>query len=527
MKITSYYKRLKLSYLSSTLVVLFFSIFFTRGYVTFQETGDNIFHISVNNIEVGTLESKEAAEELLVIARKNIAKSYEDMVLMNVEMTLDGEEVLWGYVDDKAQVLQHMEAVLKESVIETKKRSYTVKVNDYMVNLSSAEEVKALLEAAVGKYDIEDEYDIEIRQDEERVFNVLSSQIVSKEVMEEQQNKTELSRDVEAGIQNLFDSTEYMADTEVEKDFSEYELGLLSMEFVDKIEIVEAYLPAEHIMSIEEAIVEVTEMEQVNTVYKVTTGDTLSEIAIKVDIPVDKLVEMNDALENENSVLQIDQELVIMIPEAKLTVEWSEEKYVEEIYDEDVIYVDNDDWYTTQTKVLQQPSAGFRKAIAIEVYQNDTMVDRQIVKEEVVMEAVPKIVERGTRIPPTYIKPVSGGRLSSGFGSRSAPTKGASSNHKGVDWSVPTGTAVMASCGGVVAKAGWGSGYGYVVYINHEDGRQTRYGHLSKVLVSVGQSVSQGEKIALSGNTGVSTGPHVHFEILINGKQVNPLDHMN
>jgi len=138
-----------------------------------------------------------------------------------------------------------------------------------------------------------------------------------------------------------------------------------------------------------------------------------------------------------------------------------------------------------------------------------------------------KIVERGTKIPPTYIKPISGGRLSSGFGRRNAPTRGASTYHKGIDWATPTGTAVMASSAGTVVKAGWGSGYGYVVYINHADGRQTRYGHLSKVLVSTGQTVSQGQKIALSGNTGVSTGPHVHFEILINGSQVNPMGYLN
>ena len=120
-------------------------------------------------------------------------------------------------------------------------------------------------------------------------------------------------------------------------------------------------------------------------------------------------------------------------------------------------------------------------------------------------------MERGTKIPPTYIKPISGGRLSSNFGRRKSPTKGASSYHKGVDWSVPTGTAVFASCGGTVARAG----------------RQTLYGHLSKVLVKVGQTVKQGERIALSGNTGVSTGPHLHFEILINGSQVNPLKYLN
>ena len=85
----------------------------------------------------------------------------------------------------------------------------------------------------------------------------------------------------------------------------------------------------------------------------------------------------------------------------------------------------------------------------------------------------------------------------------------------------------MASSSGKVVRAGWGSGYGYVVYIDHPDGRQTRYGHLSKVLVKVGDTVSQGKKIALSGNTGRSTGPHLHFEILIGGSQVNPLEYMN
>ena len=189
--------------------------------------------------------------------------------------------------------------------------------------------------------------------------------------------------------------------------------------------------------------------------------------------------------------------------------------------------IDVDTWYTNQTEIVQQPSAGFRRVVADVSFVNDKEVSREILKEEVVMEAVPKIMKRGTKIPPTYVKPINGGRLTSNFGKRAAPKKGASTYHKGVDWATPTGTPVYASCGGTVAKAGWGSGYGYVVYINHEDGRQTRYGHLSKVLVSAGQKVKQGDKIALSGNTGVSTGPHLHFEILINGSQVNPLKYLN
>ncbi len=136
------------------------------------------------------------------------------------------------------------------------------------------------------------------------------------------------------------------------------------------------------------------------------------------------------------------------------------------------------------------------------------------------------VVKRGTQIPPRYIRPIKGGRKTSGFGRRKAPTAGASSYHKGVDWATATGTTVRAASGGKVTKAGWGGAGGYVVYISHGNGRETRYKHLSKILVSVGQSVKQGDRIALSGSTGVVTGPHLHFEIWINGKPVNPLDYV-
>ena len=315
--------------------------------------------------------------------------------------------------------------------------------------------------------------------------------------------------------------------TEEKLDFDDYELGIQTMDFAEKVEIVEVYLPESQLTPLEEAINLVVMEQETPSIYEVVSGDTLSEIAIKVNIPMDKIIEMNDSLEDETSTLHIGDKLYITVPEPELSVTRVEENYYEEIYDADIQYIDNDEWYTTKTVVHQQPSAGFRKVIADVTYMNDKEISREILKEEVVMEAVAKVVERGTKIPPTYIKPISGGRQSSPFGRRSAPTKGASTYHKGIDWATPTGTAVYASCGGTVTRAGWGSGYGYVVYIDHEDGRQTRYGHLSKVLVSVGQQVKQGEKIALSGNTGVSTGPHIHFEILINGTQVDPMKYLN
>jgi murein DD-endopeptidase MepM/ murein hydrolase activator NlpD len=270
-----------------------------------------------------------------------------------------------------------------------------------------------------------------------------------------------------------------------------------------------------------------TNEQETQVIYKVVSGDTLSQICLNNNIPMEELIAINDSLDSESTMIRVGQELIITVPEPELSIITKKQLVYTEDYEADIEYVPNDSWYTTKSVTLQEPSAGRRKVAAVVEYKNGQEESREILKEEVYAEAVPKIVERGTQTPPTYIKPISGGSLSSGFGARSAPTKGASTYHKGVDWATPIGTTVYASNAGTVAFAGWASGYGYAVYINHADGRQTRYGHLSKVLVSAGQTVSQGEKIALSGNTGRSTGPHVHFEIRINGTAVNPLKYLN
>lgn len=168
----------------------------------------------------------------------------------------------------------------------------------------------------------------------------------------------------------------------------------------------------------------------------------------------------------------------------------------------------------------QEGITGKREINALVTTENGIEVARENLHTLVLEEAVPAVVEQGTQIPPTYIRPMSGGRFTSGYGKRWGRI------HKGVDWAVSVGTPVYASSAGTVSVAGAVRGYGYAVYINHPDGRQTRYGHLSKVLVSPGETVEQGQRIALSGNTGRSTGPHLHFEILIDGSQVNPLNYM-
>lgn len=517
-------KKLEFTYIKITLFTLFACTFFLDGYTPYKSIGENFFHVFLNGTEVGTVGEAKRAEELLVTARRKIASESEELTFMEAELSLQGEEVLWGKIDEEETLLVNMETILRQNVQETLHRSYTMKVNEYMVNLASVDEVQELLQAAVDKYDSEDKFRVELVQDYNREFCVLTTEILESE---EDGTQHADSNYLSGGVQLFLAAMDEDAPEVGEKDFEDYDLGLKTMGFSEEVEIVEAYLPEEQLTPLETAIEEVTKEQETPGEYEVVSGDTLSEISIKVNIPMDKIIDMNsETLENENSTIRVGDKLIITVPEPELSVERMEQNYYEETYDAEIIYVDEDSWYTYQTELLQQPSAGFRKIVANVYYVNDKEVDREILKEEVVMEAVPKIVKRGTKIPPTYIKPISGGRQTSGFGPRKAPTKGASTYHRGVDWAVPTGTAVFASCGGTVAKAGWGSGYGYVVYINHEDGRQTRYAHLSKVLVKSGQTVKQGERIALSGNTGVSTGPHLHFEMLINGSHVNPLKYL-
>ncbi|MDW8414949.1 MAG: M23 family metallopeptidase [Thermaurantiacus sp.] len=120
--------------------------------------------------------------------------------------------------------------------------------------------------------------------------------------------------------------------------------------------------------------------------------------------------------------------------------------------------------------------------------------------------------------------PVEGARLSSGFGMRFHPILGFSRLHQGVDFAAPTGTPVVASAAGRVTLAGWSGGYGQVVEVDHGRGLKTRYAHLSRIDVRPGQAVGQGQRIGAVGSTGLSTGPHLHYEVWRDGRAVNPAE---
>ena len=134
-------------------------------------------------------------------------------------------------------------------------------------------------------------------------------------------------------------------------------------------------------------------------------------------------------------------------------------------------------------------------------------------------------LETGTiAIPST--EPVKGSSFTSGYGVRSDPFRGRAAMHAGIDLAGPLGTPIYATADAYVARSEWASGYGNLIELNHGRGIQTRYGHLSRSAVKPGQRIKRGDLIGYMGSTGRSTGSHLHYEVRIDGKAVNPIPFM-
>ena len=221
-----------------------------------------------------------------------------------------------------------------------------------------------------------------------------------------------------------------------------------------------------------------------------------------------------------DEIMSVDDAVAQILQENRIGIYVTRKEQYTEEYTLDTQYIEEYDWYASEKEVVQEGSVGIHDVTALVTYINGTETGREITSDTVVSEPVAKIVKVGTKEKPAFIKPLNGGSFSSGFGSRWGRA------HEGVDWSCSVGTTVFASCKGTVVYAGWQNGYGNTIIISHGDGLKTRYAHLSSILVSNGQSVEQGTTIGKSGNTGNSTGPHLHFEILLDGEPVNPLNYL-
>jgi murein DD-endopeptidase MepM/ murein hydrolase activator NlpD len=172
------------------------------------------------------------------------------------------------------------------------------------------------------------------------------------------------------------------------------------------------------------------------------------------------------------------------------------------------------------------PDADLLKSVTSKLDRLDRQIYSQIKSFDQLKELVGKNKDRLAHIP--AIQPISEVNLkqmASGYGYRRDPIYGVSRFHEGMDFAADTGTPVYATGDGRVAEAGWKSGYGNAIDINHGYNYVTRYAHLSQILVKPGQEVKRGDLIGKVGNTGKSTGSHLHYEVRFNGEAQNPIDY--
>ena len=178
----------------------------------------------------------------------------------------------------------------------------------------------------------------------------------------------------------------------------------------------------------------------------------------------------------------------------------------------------------SEFQVLLDESEALQNELMNEIAQKQKELQAAQYKEELA-----KMALKGQNPPSnaTWIEPVSSYTISSPFGNRKSPTAGASTYHQGVDMACPSGTPIYATRAGTVTVASYqAGGAGYYVSINHGDGFASIYMHMTRYVVSKGQSVTQGQLIGYVGSTGISTGPHLHFGISYGGTYVNPMAYL-
>ncbi|QEK13493.1 M23 family metallopeptidase [Crassaminicella thermophila] len=293
--------------------------------------------------------------------------------------------------------------------------------------------------------------------------------------------------------------------------------------FVEDVAVDEAEVGISDLKDVKEAVKLILKGTEEEKIHEVQKGESFWTIARKYKLTVDDLIKANPDINPER--LQINQKISLIVPKPLLTVATVEKLKYEEKIPYEIEFEETKVLYKGEKKIKIKGKDGKREVLAEVVRHNGIEFSKTILEENIVQNPRKQVVLKGTKNPPPKIgtgklaNPTRG-RLSSRFGLRWGR------KHTGIDIAAPIGTPVKAADGGKVIFSGYKSGYGKCIIIDHGANTQTYYAHNSKLLVSKGQRVYKGQKIAEVGNTGRSTGPHLHFEVRKNGVPVNPLKYV-
>jgi len=291
--------------------------------------------------------------------------------------------------------------------------------------------------------------------------------------------------------------------------------------FAEDVRIEDVKVDSSELTRLDEALDKIRKGTKEVETYRVKDGDTLWDIASLAGMSTEELIAANPDMNPDR--ISIGQKLNLTAVKPIINVlAVSRQTSLEQVAF-DVEEKKDNKIYFGDVKVLQQGKPGKKSVTYQLTRRNGVVVERKVLSEDVLEQPQTKIVAKGSRMLLASRSGASGrlawptvGSVISPFGMRGGRM------HEGVDISGSTGNPVAASASGTVVRAGWYGGYGKCVDISHGDGVITRYGHLSRISVSTGQKVDRGQLIGRVGSTGRSTGPHLHFELIVNGQHRNP-----
>lgn len=293
-------------------------------------------------------------------------------------------------------------------------------------------------------------------------------------------------------------------------------------EFANDVSVTYMFAPKDVLCTKESAVDLLAEGEY--TYYKAETNESVTDLAEKTGTPEEVIIR-----ENEIEGDAVKQGQVVKLYSGKMFADVVATQRVqrEEAIPFETVSKESDEVYKGDKKIETDGEEGVRYIDESVTYTNGVVTKRDVYTDEIIKEPVTQVELLGTKeVPPSVgtgnLTMPTNGNLSSRFGARWGR------QHKGIDLSAPEGTPIYAADNGTVTYSQFNDGgYGYLVKIDHGNGTETFYAHCSELLVTKGQVVKKGDLIAKVGNTGRSTGAHLHFEVRQNGTAIDPLPYLN
>lgn len=463
--------------IAAIFALLISTVTFNLGFAneTDKEQFAKIYHVYVADAYVGSVENEETIEDVVQQKEREASEQFEDLVIdARADLSVVPEQVFTAETQDEQTIKNLQEALTVQA------QAYSLQIEETVIA------------------SLKDKSDIEA------VIDGLKLQYVSQEQLEEL--KTNSTKD---------------SLPELQKN----ETRLIDVALSAPITGTEVLVDPNEIVSVQQAIQLLQTGSLQQETYTVQPGDVLGSIAKAHDLTTAQLLTLNPSL-TENTVLQIGQQLNVTVEKPFVTVKAVYEKKTVEEIDFTKIVEEDETMLKGKTSVKQEGFKGKKEVSNIITEENGVRIDRYQSNENILVEPKDHIEVVGTKVIPsvgtgTFAWPAVGGYISSKKGERWGRY------HYGIDIARPSDYTIKASDNGVIKTAGRHATYGNYVVINHNNGYESLYAHLSRIDVSVGQVVEQGSALGQMGSTGRSTGTHLHFEIHKNGSEVNPLSYIN